>query len=439
MSPLFVCVASNLLTTPFSASWQQHKAVALKNLTAADIQNLQPSDPDLACSICTKLLKDAVKTPCCGSSFCDVDIRTHLREHAGVCPECESKVQGGVRGLIVDEDRRQRSKDYVDDLLRAGREAAGRSSDDEDDKQSEATREGDQNGTPLSTKAASLPPDSAEKGTLPVPSEEVRLRVFLNNSLALKPLWQTRREGSRAPSNREGSAAPAAPEMGSARSANGHQPDSATPASQPDGAQQQAATTSEGTFDQTSMSNGAFGAMNGGQGVMMMNGGAVNPAMLHQQMMHNAMMLQNPTLPQPMRMQLMMAQQQLGHQMMMIQQSMGGGGMYPQQQQPGHFFQAAPPQQPLAQRNPNGNFRGGRGGGAPGGGGRGGRFNLSDFQQRLQQQQGVSAPAANGNGAAYQRQPQRGRRFPGKRERSADAIELAGGDAGPPEKTVKTE
>jgi hypothetical protein len=37
--------------------------VVVENMSASDIQNLAPTDPDLTCPICSKLLRDAVLTP----------------------------------------------------------------------------------------------------------------------------------------------------------------------------------------------------------------------------------------------------------------------------------------------------------------------------------------------------------------------------------------
>lgn len=44
--------------------------------------------PELTCSICKELMKDAVVIPCCGKSFCDDCIREHLLENEFTCPAC---------------------------------------------------------------------------------------------------------------------------------------------------------------------------------------------------------------------------------------------------------------------------------------------------------------------------------------------------------------
>jgi hypothetical protein len=92
-----------------------------KNLTAADVQDLEPSDPDLTCPLCSKLLRDAVKTPCCSTSFCESCIKSSLADNDNVCPECESVVKNASL-LVVDEDRRQRVKEYIDEVVKASRD-----------------------------------------------------------------------------------------------------------------------------------------------------------------------------------------------------------------------------------------------------------------------------------------------------------------------------
>lgn len=115
---------SFVIARPDDASWKQHKSVVVKHLSAADIQSLRPSDPDLACSICSTLLKSAVKISCCRSAFCYDCISNYLKEHSSVCPECETKVSSNLsKSLIEDEERRTRSREYVEDLLRASKES----------------------------------------------------------------------------------------------------------------------------------------------------------------------------------------------------------------------------------------------------------------------------------------------------------------------------
>lgn len=92
-----------------------------KNLTEQDIENLAPSDPDLTCPICSKLLKSAKLTPCCNNSFCEECLENFLVENDLVCPECESRIKN-LEKLIVDDGRRERVKDYVKEMVDASKE-----------------------------------------------------------------------------------------------------------------------------------------------------------------------------------------------------------------------------------------------------------------------------------------------------------------------------
>lgn len=90
------------------------------NLTSNDIQNAPPTDPDLTCPLCNRLLRDAVKTPCCSTSYCEECIHNYLSENDFVCPECESKIKS-LKNLVKDEDRRERAKKYLEDTLKASK------------------------------------------------------------------------------------------------------------------------------------------------------------------------------------------------------------------------------------------------------------------------------------------------------------------------------
>lgn len=108
-----------------SASWAQHRAAVPKNLSASDVQALQPEDPDLQCSIDSRLLREAVKVPCCSTSFCQECITKYLQAHSYVCPECESKIKS-LAQLKADEDRRTRVSEYIEEMVQASRETKER-------------------------------------------------------------------------------------------------------------------------------------------------------------------------------------------------------------------------------------------------------------------------------------------------------------------------
>lgn len=114
----------------YRASWAEHRSAVPKNLSADDVQALQPEDPDLQCSIDSRLLKQAVKVPCCSTSFCEECITKYLQAHSFVCPECESKVKT-LAQLKPDEDRRERVSAYIEDLVQASRENKARAEEEE--------------------------------------------------------------------------------------------------------------------------------------------------------------------------------------------------------------------------------------------------------------------------------------------------------------------
>ncbi|KAI0953936.1 hypothetical protein AcV7_007324 [Taiwanofungus camphoratus] len=108
-----------VVAQPDSASWQKqvHKH---KSLTEADIRERAPTDPSLVCSIDNKLFRDAVKTPCCGTLFCEECIQTHLLERDFICPNCGSKISS-LDKLIIDRPMRTKVADYIDKEIEGSR------------------------------------------------------------------------------------------------------------------------------------------------------------------------------------------------------------------------------------------------------------------------------------------------------------------------------
>ena len=100
-------------------------------LTGAEVRDQQPLDSALTCSICKKLVWDAVRTPCCDTAFCEECITTHLVERAFECPVCESKV-ASLDKLNVDEDLRNRVKVYIDGEIERSRKEEKEEKDGED-------------------------------------------------------------------------------------------------------------------------------------------------------------------------------------------------------------------------------------------------------------------------------------------------------------------
>ncbi|TNY23370.1 DWNN domain-containing protein [Rhodotorula diobovata] len=110
-----------VVARPDSASWLAHRALT-SNLSANDIQGMAPTDPDLTCPVCSKLLRDATLTPCCNTSFCDECVTNALLDNDMLCPECETRVKS-LEKLKPDDERRERCKKYVEETLEASKEA----------------------------------------------------------------------------------------------------------------------------------------------------------------------------------------------------------------------------------------------------------------------------------------------------------------------------
>ncbi|KII87351.1 hypothetical protein PLICRDRAFT_55314 [Plicaturopsis crispa FD-325 SS-3] len=104
-----------VVAQPDSASWQK-QVTRPKGLTAADVRERTPSDPALVCPIDNKLFRDAVKTPCCGTLYCEECIQTHLLERDFLCPNCDKKIASLDR-LVMDKPMRTKVADYIDKVI----------------------------------------------------------------------------------------------------------------------------------------------------------------------------------------------------------------------------------------------------------------------------------------------------------------------------------
>ncbi|SCV72533.1 BQ2448_4070 [Microbotryum intermedium] len=109
-----------VVARPDQASWLAHRAIT-KNLSALDVQNLAPTDPDLTCPIDSKLLREAVLTPCCQTSFCRECVENALSDNDLLCPECETRIKSFEK-LKPDVDRREKVQKYIQDVVEASKE-----------------------------------------------------------------------------------------------------------------------------------------------------------------------------------------------------------------------------------------------------------------------------------------------------------------------------
>ncbi|KAF8074840.1 DWNN domain-containing protein [Lyophyllum atratum] len=104
-----------VVAQPDLASWQKQVS-RVKALTASDVRERTPTDSSLACPIDNKLFRDAVKTPCCGTAYCEECIQTHLLERDFICPNCGKKV-ASLDKLIVDKPTRAKVADYIEKAI----------------------------------------------------------------------------------------------------------------------------------------------------------------------------------------------------------------------------------------------------------------------------------------------------------------------------------
>lgn len=88
------------------------------------------------CPIDNKLFRDAVKTPCCGTLYCEECIQTHLLERDFICPHCGKKI-ASLDKLNMDKPMRTKVTDYIEKAI-------------EDSK-----KDGEEEGNPSSTSAPS--------------------------------------------------------------------------------------------------------------------------------------------------------------------------------------------------------------------------------------------------------------------------------------------
>ncbi|KAG7093660.1 hypothetical protein E1B28_007321 [Marasmius oreades] len=104
-----------VVAQPDSVSWQKRVSRS-KGLTAAEIRDRPPSDPTLTCPVDSKLFRDAVKTPCCGTLYCEDCIQTHLLERDFICLNCAKKIPS-LDKLIVDKATRTKVNEYIESAV----------------------------------------------------------------------------------------------------------------------------------------------------------------------------------------------------------------------------------------------------------------------------------------------------------------------------------
>ena len=108
------------------ASWQKQVSRP-KGLTAAEVREKVPTDPSLTCPIDNKLFRDAVKTPCCGTLYCEECVQTHLLERDFICPNCSKKI-ASLDKLLIDKPARTMVSDYIEKAIEESKKEGGEES-----------------------------------------------------------------------------------------------------------------------------------------------------------------------------------------------------------------------------------------------------------------------------------------------------------------------
>ncbi|GAA5857374.1 hypothetical protein JCM8547_002249 [Rhodosporidiobolus lusitaniae] len=319
-----------VVARPDNASWLAHRALTA-NLSASDIQNLAPTDPDLTCPVCSKLLRDAVLTPCCSTSFCDDCVSNALLDNDMMCPECESRVKS-LEKLKPDEDRRERAKKYVDQMVEASKERAEQEKK-EHEEQEERLRVEQEKRKAREAEEAAEKEREAEAAKDAEPKKEAEVKKDEEELFPVKPeeILNPRqpRVGEEQPpsasmakssSSTSSSVPPAAPSGSPTQNRQG----SGTPA--PANGLPVGLTAAAQAQQHRQQQNGGIGAVpqmqQMGMPQMPMGMGMPTSPMVQQQIFQLSTMLQNPALPPPMRMTLQAQLQQCQMMMMQFQRQM---------------------------------------------------------------------------------------------------------------------
>lgn len=301
---------------PPSASWELHRAIT-KNLTANDIQNLAPRDPDLTCPVCSRLLRDAVLSPCCSTSFCEDCVHNALADNDMLCPECESRIKN-LDKLVVDTGRRERAKAYIAEMVEASKEVV---EPEEEVKEEEKPDVDVKEEDGVKAEEADVSLIKSESPDVKVSPTVLRRQQIVTDNSSSQPILLPD-SPSKDSSNAEAST------VDPTSTDTPHDPSTipSAPTTRPPppalNAQQQAQVLRQQQLQQQralAMQNG-YGPMGMGMGM--------NPQMVQQQMYQIQMTLQNPQLHPQMRMNLMGQMQQM--QMMAVQMGLmaapGGPG-----------------------------------------------------------------------------------------------------------------
>ncbi|KAG9032067.1 hypothetical protein FRB95_001928 [Tulasnella sp. JGI-2019a] len=151
-----------VVAEPDSAAWERQRARP-KGLTEADVKDRPPKDPALACGICNKVIKDAVKTPCCQTTYCEECIHTHLLEGTFECPNCRTRIPS-LDKLKIDSEMRAKVREYIRETVEESRKEAEETVDSSQPTQTKTTPEPKEPEEFSETQPGNDTPDGASIG-----------------------------------------------------------------------------------------------------------------------------------------------------------------------------------------------------------------------------------------------------------------------------------
>ncbi|KAG8760155.1 hypothetical protein FRC14_003911 [Serendipita sp. 396] len=114
-----------VIARPDIAAWEKQRARS-KMLTEADIRERIPQGHQLACPICSKLVQNAVKTPCCNTTYCEECLDAHLSDNDFICPNCRSKIVS-LASVKPDTEARKKADEYIDNAFEEHRQKEAKS------------------------------------------------------------------------------------------------------------------------------------------------------------------------------------------------------------------------------------------------------------------------------------------------------------------------
>lgn len=144
-----------------SATWEKERAQGVKALSKSDVYQAVPSDNSLACPLCSKLLRNAVQTPCCSTRFCEECIQTHLLEHDFACAECDRRI-ADLGNLKRDDETRRKVEQYVQDAVEKS-EGELKEREEKEEEEAKKRKEEEEKATAAAAAAAAQSSQEASK------------------------------------------------------------------------------------------------------------------------------------------------------------------------------------------------------------------------------------------------------------------------------------